>query len=321
MKKSLLALSILLSTSVMADYKIIMSGSNGTIKLPESPEPKTDFVSHTFTNCGQTGRYGPSLSSCQSSYNGAEILKPDYNFNVNAGIQYWTVPSAGDYRIISSGAGSNLGGSGAIMSGTFTLSKGDVLKILVGQMPLKYLNQGEGGAGGTFVTTSSNQPLIIAGGAGGSGSGGVTTETSDKGFGSAGGSSASSGLGGQSGTNGPAGGGAGLLGNGGFDSSWTGASLSFINGGIGGEGGRIGSGDNGGDGGFGGGGGAAINSKSGPYNRSGGGGGYSGGGGGGYNGGYSNNGGGGGGSFNSGQAQSNQADANSGHGYVTIKLL
>ena len=293
MKKSLLALSILLSTSVMADYRIMMSGNGGNIKLPESPEPQTDFVSHTFTNCGKTGRYGPSLVNCQNSYNGAEILKPEYNFSVNNGVQYWTVPSSGSYRIEAYGAGSSLGGGGAIMSGTFTLTQSDVLKILVGQMPLKYLNQGEGGAGGTFVATYSNQPLIVAGGAGGYGSGGVIVESSEKGFGQFGGSGTSSGLGGQVGTNGPGGGGAGFLGDGGFDSSWTIASSSFINGGAGGQ--IIATDRNGGDGGFGGGGGAAVNNKSGPYNRSGGGGGYSGGGGGGYNGGYSNNGGGGGG--------------------------
>lgn len=44
MKKFLLALSILFSTSVMADYKIIMSGKQSNIKLPEPtlstlPEP------------------------------------------------------------------------------------------------------------------------------------------------------------------------------------------------------------------------------------------------------------------------------------------
>lgn len=84
MKKSLLALSILLSTSVMADYKVIMSGQSGNIKLPEKPEPTTNFVSHTFTNCGQTGRFGPSQSSCVSEYNGSEILDPQLSFSVSS---------------------------------------------------------------------------------------------------------------------------------------------------------------------------------------------------------------------------------------------
>jgi len=32
--------------------------------------PLYTFTSHTFTNCGATGRTGPSLSSCQSAYAG-----------------------------------------------------------------------------------------------------------------------------------------------------------------------------------------------------------------------------------------------------------
>jgi hypothetical protein len=140
MKKSLLALSILLSTSAMADYRIMMSGNGGNIKLPESPEPQTDFVSHTFTNCGQTGRYGPSLSQCQSAYSGDEILNPEYNYDLSQGTQYWTVPVTASYEITVAGAkgGSvaehvHRGGLGSIMSGTFQLVKGLKLKILVGQ--------------------------------------------------------------------------------------------------------------------------------------------------------------------------------------------
>ena len=54
------------------------------------------------------------------------------------------------------------------MGGDFNLEKGQVLKILVGQVG-KYNSpyKSAGGGGGSFVATSSNVPLIIGGGGGG----------------------------------------------------------------------------------------------------------------------------------------------------------
>jgi hypothetical protein len=311
MKKSILALSILLSSSAMADYRIIMSGNGGNIKLPESPEPQTDFVSHTFTNCGQTGRYGPSLSQCQSAYSGDEILNPEYNYDLSQGIQYWTVPVTASYEITAAGAkggdgGVHKGGAGAIMMGVFELTEGQRLKILVGQMGVNTMtvNQGSGGGGGTFVAKVDNTPLIVAGGGGGAarnyeyghGDGGDAPVTNT-----------GTGAGVSAGTYGN-GNGAGFIGNGE-------SALSFVNNGIGGD--RYHDGNYGAVGGFGGGAGDSN---------------HLGGGGGGYNGGiggtlgdgqvpYSGIDSSGGGSFNAGQNQSNQAGANSGHGYVIIKLL
>lgn len=91
-----------------------------------------------------------------------------------------TVPANGIYRIKAIGASGgginsyNLrnttnngpdggGGRGAVMSGEFSLIKGDVIKILVGQMGSSgYASHG--GGGGTFVSTLNNIPLIVAGG-------------------------------------------------------------------------------------------------------------------------------------------------------------
>lgn len=295
----------------MADYRIIMSGKNSSINLPEPAAPQTDFVSHTFTNCGMTGRYGPSLSHCQGGYNGSEILEPDYNFNVSKGIQYWTVPATANYEIKAAGAkggdgGIHYGGDGAIMLGVFELAEGTRLKIMVGQMGgnTVTLNQGSGGGGGTFVAKTDNTPLIVAGGGGGAsrnyeyghGDGGDAPVTNT-----------GTGAGATSGTYGN-GNGAGFIGNGE-------SALSFINNGIGG--GQYHGSNYGASGGFGGGAGDSN---------------HLGGGGGGYTGGiggtlgdsqvpYSGIDASGGGSFNSGQNQSNQAGANSGHGYVTIKIL
>lgn len=175
MKKSLLALSILLSTSVMADYKIIISGNSGTIKLPESPEPQTDFVSHTFTSCEKEGRTGPSLSQCQSAYSGTELLSGDYGYTVNQGIQSFIVPETGDYKIKAYGPRgvnkNNNVGKGAIMEGVFSLNSGERIQILVGQFSVYNGDQfWQGGSGGTFValgeSNSSASPLVVAGGGG-----------------------------------------------------------------------------------------------------------------------------------------------------------
>ena len=109
----------------------------------------------TFTNCGVSGKDGPTQNHCNSSYSGGSL---DGSITVNDGIQQWAVPSDGTYTIKAYGAqggtqtsfNNRVGGSGAIIQGDFSLSAGDVLKILVGQQPIDvaWLN---GGGGGTFV--------------------------------------------------------------------------------------------------------------------------------------------------------------------------
>ena len=54
------------------------------------------------------------------------------------------------------------------MIGTFRLSKGEAIQILVGQEGgINRNSQSSGGGGGTFVVRASNTPMIIAGGGGG----------------------------------------------------------------------------------------------------------------------------------------------------------
>lgn len=138
------------------------------------------FISHRFTNCGQTGMYGPSLSQCQSVYNGSEILKPKYSFSVNDdGYQYWMVPADGTYQINAAGAkggdeyGPFKGGTGIQIQGNFELNQGDQLILVVGQKGEDgpATATGGGGGGGSFVakgvSPSAAVPLIVAGGGGG----------------------------------------------------------------------------------------------------------------------------------------------------------
>jgi hypothetical protein len=83
------------------------------------------------------------------------------------GIQLWTVPVSGTYEIIAAGAGIGDAsrGRGAIVRTVHTLTAGQRLKILVGQRPADTIS----GAGGTFVATDSNVPILVAGGGGGGG--------------------------------------------------------------------------------------------------------------------------------------------------------
>jgi hypothetical protein len=147
-----------------------------------SVNPRADaalysFTNHTFTNCSATGNTGPSQASCRSAYS-TTWDEADSNYTAVNGIQRWTVPASGTYRIRANGAtGGGLGagyyGYGASIQGEFTLSQGEVLKILVGQQGLANGGgYGQGGGGGTFVTKNDNSILVIAGGGGSMGNGG-----------------------------------------------------------------------------------------------------------------------------------------------------
>ena len=125
-----------------------------------------------FTNLGASGRKGPT--SLGSYYSGQDH---DGQVTLASGIQQWTVPYIGDYRIEAIGAAggydtsSSRGqyqGRAARMKGTFRLFKGEKIQILVGQEGgINKRGSSSGGGGGTFVVRGSNTPLIIAGGGGG----------------------------------------------------------------------------------------------------------------------------------------------------------
>ena len=143
----------------------------------------------TFTSLGASGRYGPT--SLGSHYTGQDH---DGQVTLSSGIQQWTVPYTGGYRVEAVGAAGGYNtydnsaryrGRGARMVGTFTLSQGEIIQILVGQEGGIRHNDlssaasgvgvasaggggsGGGGGGGTFVVRERNTPLIVAGGGGG----------------------------------------------------------------------------------------------------------------------------------------------------------
>lgn len=127
----------------------------------------------TFTSLDANGREGPKNTS---GYKGSQL---EGKVQLMAGIQIWSVPVTGLYRITAwgasggngTGASPRLGGRGARIKGHFKLNTGEKLKILVGQKgkcpsPPPQDSPG-GGGGGTFVTKGNGSPLIVAGGGGG----------------------------------------------------------------------------------------------------------------------------------------------------------
>ena len=280
-------------------------------------------------------------------------------------IQTFTVPKTTRYRIRAWGArggrhstnygrypGTYYGGKGAYKEGTFTLNKGTVLNIVVGQrggdsvevkggqsttLTAAQLglsvedNAGTGGGGGSFVYTTSNVLLLAAGGGGGASNGynGVDGQAGTSGTSSVGKTSSEIRSGGTGGNPGQCNS-AGASYHGGVGAGWLGQGCSRAGsehgerggsraqGWVGGRAGRMNSGYNGGPppgavGGFGGGGGGAEDNGA-----SGGGGGYSGGG----SGTHPNQAGGGGGSYCSGSNCSGVSGGNSNdNGLVKIVEL
>lgn len=276
--------------------------------------PLYTFTTFTFTPVGATGPAGPTSLQTQTAYN-SQAFYPTYFSNVS-GRQDWTVPVNGSYVIECVGAsGGNglsgvLGGKAAKITGTFTLTQGTVLKLVVGQLgQTQNATYGSGGGGGGSYVVNGVTPLIVAGGGGG---GGFYSPTSLAGnpasltvAGNLG--SITNGNGGDAGTGTGAAGGGGLNSNG-IASGYGQVGRSFFNGSLGGVAYTAGNGD----GGFGGGAGAG-------FSGGGGAGGYSGGDGG-------NNGAapppaGGGGSYNNGTSQLASLMTTVGNGYITITKL
>jgi hypothetical protein len=148
------------------------------IKQAAPAEEPSAFTSHTFTTCGKTAGQGPSLADCQAAYAAAAWMNEPDAFSIHRdgtklqGIQVWTVPKTGTYRIEAAGASraaaktyDSLNGRGAVISGEFSLQQGQKLLLLVGQNQPTWPYDG---VGGTFVVDQATlSPLIVAGGGGG----------------------------------------------------------------------------------------------------------------------------------------------------------
>eukprot|EP00041_Stephanoeca_diplocostata_P031752 m.996666 g.996666 ORF g.996666 m.996666 type:complete len:2211 (+) comp24021_c0_seq2:83-6715(+) len=265
--------------------------------------------SYVITTCNAAGRTGPTTAMCQRAYDGVHNQVEA----VVAGVQRFTVPSTGTWKITAFGAAGGYskinslyrGGQGAMVYGEFFLTAGTVLNIVVGQSGANVsnwfpqANAGGGGGGGSFVYINGAElPMVVAGGGGGSsyryydtptawGTPGAATVAGSAGYpeGGIGGVSGQGGMSGASSSStGGGGGGGGWLSDGicSLDAHLCGIGRPFFTGGFESGTGYF-------EGGFGGGGGSQY--------QGGGGGGFSGGGGGSSS---TSAGGGGGGSYASG---------------------
>jgi len=305
------------STSNSTPFRYL---SGGWRKLVVVSTGLYDFTNATFTSGGATGQNGPVISQARGGLTGNPAPSAWYTntsfFNMTTqGIMLWTVPVDASYVIEARGASGGTGdnavdrrGLGAYIRGTFTLTKGQVLKLLVGQQGSDGLggtSRGGGGGGGSYVATNSNSALLVAAGGNGDNWAGWSTGGPN---GLADNNNITGGTNGGFGQRGAGGG--GFTGNGAnaLEGNATGGQ-SFTNGSVGGS--RDSS--YGGNGGFGGGGGTR----------------FEGGGGGGYSGGtvvptnqystsYPTY---GAGSYNIGSNQTNTSGANNGHGNVTITKI
>ena len=149
---------------------------------------RTNF---TFTTLGALGPTGPKFTY---GYQGTPL---EGKVTLQNGIQLWQVPLTGSFVIEAWGASGadgreggygqvdiTAGGKGAYMKRTFNLTRGTTLKILVcqtgGRSDTGKPLPGAGG-GGTFITSLSDIPFIIAGGGGGVNAHWKTTNDGDPG--------------------------------------------------------------------------------------------------------------------------------------------
>ncbi|MEI6765668.1 MAG: PKD domain-containing protein [Bacteroidota bacterium] len=289
----------------------------------QSGSPATSTNQNPSVTWAASGTYNLSLTvtqnGCSSTTNSSISISSCYNhsqsqtFSYTGAAQTWTVPSGVCSITIDAygaqggnGIGGGVGGKGAYISGTFTVTAGDNITLTVGgkgSNGISSLNGG-GGGGGSFAV-NNGVILLIAGGGGGSSYYNTSSYGQPGNANTTGGAGAyysvTAGNGGY--TDGSQGGGTGA-GGGGWFTAGTGNTWCTGGQAAGGAGGV----SNGytGHGGWGGGGGG--------FHGGGGGGGYTGGSGGGV----SSPGGGGGGSINNGTNQTNTGDYQTGNGSIVV---
>jgi hypothetical protein len=165
---------------------VVMSGGLGAsyTQFPAvatvTPPFNTVGTTETFTSGAASGKSGPTLTQLKTAYAAKtwELDSAYLNVSTN-GFQQFTICHAGTYEITAYGAnggsGSTAGGGGkgANAKGTFTLTNGQKLTIVVGQ-PGAWNGQSGGsyaggGGGGSFVfsgTSISKDSVLVAAGGG-----------------------------------------------------------------------------------------------------------------------------------------------------------
>ncbi len=316
-------------TSSNTNVGIVTSQAAGTATVTFGATAGTTNICVTASNNGCSG--SPSCLTVVSSV--CNLIHTTTTFSATGSIQTFTVGCGISSMTITANGGQGgsvnngqyIGGYGAQMIGTFTVTPGEVLTILVGKAGVGTPNttSAGGGGGGSYVLNNNNILIIAGGGGGRRDTGPVGTIANsmgnsltngqnsydNSGAGGTGGNGGSSGEPNGSGTGGPGG---GYTTNGGLDGSPSGGGpgFSYLNGSTPGAGCTSGT-EVGGAGGYGGGGGGTFCYRG----TAGGGGGYSGGGTG-----INDAGGGGGGSINNGANPINTTGgAPAGNGTVILQ--
>ena len=158
-------------------FSVYISSETGrSVVLPQQDVVNPIDFAATFTPCGATGAQGPTQGACDTAYEGSDL---ESIVTITSGIQEWTVPGTGIYRIQARGANGIAasgaqagasGGQGIIVTADVSLTEGEVIRVLVGQEGLNNGSNG-GGGGGTFITREPHNTeesiILIAGGGGG----------------------------------------------------------------------------------------------------------------------------------------------------------
>jgi hypothetical protein len=170
------------STSGTATFTVNATDGNGvgttsgTLSLPYTNSIYA-FTSNTFTPAGASGRYGPSLGQVQAAYTSQPWASNTTYMNVSNGKQLWYVPASASYTITACGAqggasdaSSSVGGYGYGGSVTVSLTAGQIIEMVVGQVG--QIGQGAtssgGGGGASYARVQgAAQPLIVGSGGGG----------------------------------------------------------------------------------------------------------------------------------------------------------
>jgi hypothetical protein len=170
------------ATNVGTDGSIVISLATPPCASISSSSCYTMTGTYRLTPLGATGASGPSNgTSIPSTYPG---FGSSYPVTISNGNQIWTVPTTRAYTFKVAGAqggstsgwpgAQGVGGAGAIINGTATLTKGTLVYIVVGQTGGYNYNGPAGwaasGGGGTFIfinSVSLPNLLVAAGGGGG----------------------------------------------------------------------------------------------------------------------------------------------------------
>ena len=125
-----------------------------------------DFDQHTFTNANATGVNGPTLTEMRSVYLPTWTDNDEFFYSNDDGIQIWTVPIDGTYKIEvfgGSGGTSSSGawgapGKGAKVEGEIILTMGSKLFISIGHEGYQSATINPFGGGGTGNPKPNDPP-------------------------------------------------------------------------------------------------------------------------------------------------------------------